>query len=150
MTIDFKKVATFLEEEWLLKNDNKFLWDYDRSRKIFKSPYQQLMSSKISAEFLVRGEYNLKIDDTVHRYHSNLTNMRSLIRNAVTYDGENLVAVDIKNSQPYFSILLLRENFWTDRKNSEIQVFYEKGTKSKNNIDPRKRHPLFYILKFNI
>lgn len=149
LTIDYKKIESFLEEEWLLKNENESLWDYDRSRKVFKSPYQQFISSKISAELLVRGEYNLKIDDNVHRFHSNLTNMRSLIRNAVTYDGQKLVAVDIKNSQPYFSILLLRENFWSGEKKAENRPFLEMLSKNNKNGDPHELFQRVYILKFN-
>lgn len=136
LTIDYKKVDAFLDEEWLLKNNNEALWDYDASRKIFKSPYLQLHSAKLTAAFLVRGEYNLKIDSTVYRFHSNLVNMRGLIRNAVTYDGQNLVSIDIKNSQPYFSILLLRQDFWSGQK------------KSNKNVDPRNTYPRFK-LKFS-
>ena len=123
LTIDYKKVEAFLDEEWILKNENEALWDYDRSRKIFKSPYLQLTSAKLAADFLIRGEYNLKIDANVHRFHSNLVNMRGLIRNAVTYDGQNLVSIDIKNSQPYFSTLLLRREFWSGQKKSNKGFF---------------------------
>lgn len=131
LTIDYKKVEAFLHEEWLLKNDNQALWDYDPSRKIYKSPYLQLNSAKLAAEFLVRGEYNLKIDGNVHRFHSNLTNMRGLIRNAVTYNGQSLVAIDIKNSQPYFSTLLLRESFWSGQKKAKNESFASFGINSE-------------------
>lgn len=137
LTIDYKKVEAFLDEEWLLKNNNEALWDYDASRKIFKSPYLQLHSAKLAAAFLVRGEYNLKIDANVHRFHSNLVNMRGLIRNAVTYDGQKLVSIDIKNSQPYFSTLLLRQAFWSGQKNSKNGVFSNFKVKSNKIDEPR-------------
>ncbi|MBF2707738.1 hypothetical protein [Flavobacterium soyangense] len=134
LKIDYKKVVGFLEEEWQLKNDNKNLWDMDASRQKFKSPYLQQLCSKLAAEYITRGEYNLKIDDNVHRFHSNLTNMRGLVRNALTYDGQNLVAVDIKNSQPYFSTLLLDENFWKVNSDSKKDLFRKK---SYSNVDPQ-------------
>jgi hypothetical protein len=152
LTIDYRKVEAFLEEEWLLKNDNEALWDYDLSRKIYKSPYLQLHSAKLASEFLVRGEYNLKIDTNVHRFHSNLTNMRSLIRNAVTYGGQNLVSIDIKNSQPYFSSLLLRKAFWSGQKKSENELFCNYKEISLNVYDPRTSFKGFNsnkLIKFN-
>lgn len=138
LKIDTKKIEGFLEEEWQLKNDNEDLWEWDASRKKHKSPYQQLLCSKLSAEYIARGEYNLKIDDNVHRFHSNLTNMRGLVRNALSYDEQNLVAVDIKNSQPYFSLLLLQENFWNANSDSKKDLFL---LKSSSNNDPRLKSP---------
>ncbi|WP_156340072.1 hypothetical protein [Nonlabens sp. YIK11] len=51
-------------------------------------------------------------DSTVKRFHFNLTNMPSWMRNALKYDGKTLISLDIKNSQPYMSLLLLDPNFW--------------------------------------
>lgn len=144
LKIDIELVTSFLEEEWLLKNGNEALWDFDSAKKVFKSPYQQLMSSKISAEQLARGAYNLKRDDNVYRYHSNLTNMRGLIRNAVTYDGQKLVAVDICNSQPYFSLLLLEKKFW-----SQIWTFFKNEQKKSVKNDPRFLSCFFNRIKLN-
>jgi len=140
LKIDYKKVEEFLEEEWQLKNDNEELRDLDASQKNYKSPYFQQLFSKLSAAYIARGEYNLKIDDNVHRFHSNLTNMRGLVRNALTYDGQNLVAVDIKNSQPYFSLLLLQENFWNANSDSKKDLFLKL---SSSDVDPRSSSPSF-------
>lgn len=102
------------------------------------------MFSKISAEQLASGDYNLKRDDNGYRYHSNLTNMRGLIRNAVTYDGKKLVAVDICNSQPYFSLLLLEKKFW-----SQIWTFFKNEPKKSVKDDPRLLSTLYSRLKLN-
>jgi hypothetical protein len=142
LKIDTKKIECFLDEEWQLKNDNEDLWEWDASRKKYKNHYLQQVCSKMAAEYIARGEYNLKIDDKVHRFHSNLTNMRGLVRNALTYDGQNLVAVDIKNSQPYFSLLLLQENFWNANSDSKKDLFLLKSlqntSKKKKDWYPKK------------
>jgi hypothetical protein len=117
LEIDIDYVNEFLKEEFNLKNKNEQLMDYDRSRKKFKEPISQLNHAKISAEKISRQEYYLLHDDNVYRFHSNLTNMRSVIRNAVTYDGQKLISIDIKNSQPYLSTLLLSKKFWITAKN---------------------------------
>lgn len=41
------------------------------------------------------------------RLHTNLTSLKSELRNFITYNGEKLVTVDISNSQPYLSIKLI-------------------------------------------
>lgn len=141
LKMDNKKVEDFLDEEYQLKNENENLLDWDASRQKFKSPYQQYLCSKLAAEYITRGEYNLKIDDNVHRFHSNLTNMRGLVRNALTYDGQNLVAVDIKNSQPYFSTFLLDENFWNVNSTAINDPFCKS---SSEKVDPRELSISFY------
>src|SRR5690606_15630935 len=94
LEIDIDYVNQFLKEEYKLKVNNDALRDYDRSRKKFKEPISQLNHAKISAEKISREEYYLLHDDNVYRFHSNLTNMRSVIRNAVTYNGQKLISID--------------------------------------------------------
>ncbi len=53
------------------------------------------------------------IDENVGRFHSNLTNLKKELRNYITYQGQKLVNVDIKNSQPLFSTLLLDKDFFS-------------------------------------
>ena len=52
------------------------------------------------------------IDNTVHRLHTNITNLKSELRYCLRYNNQDLVCVDIKNSQPYLSILLLNAAFY--------------------------------------
>jgi hypothetical protein len=121
LEIDYDYVTEFLQEEFNLKNNNELLRDYDRGRKKFKEPISQLNHAKISAEKISREEYYLLHDDNVYRFHSNLTNMRSVVRNAVTYDRKKLISIDIKNSQPYLSTILLSRSFWIEQKNEPNQ-----------------------------
>lgn len=60
-------------------------------------------------------EFYYSVDDNVGRFHSNLTNIKREIRNFITYDGQKLVNVDIKNSQPLFSTLLLHKSFYQNQ-----------------------------------
>ena len=135
LEIDIDYVNEFLAQEFELKDNNEQLKDYDRSRKKFKEPISQLNHAKISAEKISREEYYLLHDDNVYRFHSNLTNMRSVIRNAVTYDGQKLISIDIKNSQPYLSTILLSRSFWIEQKNEpnapkELSITFDKPKKS--------------------
>lgn len=67
-------------------------------------------------------EFYYSVDDNVGRFHSNLTNIKREIRNFITYDGQKLVNVDIKNSQPLFSTLLLHKSFF--KKQTSTLNFY--------------------------
>jgi hypothetical protein len=60
-------------------------------------------------------EFYYSVDDNVGRFHSNLTNIKREIRNHITYDGHKLINVDIKNSQPLFSTLLLHKSFYQNQ-----------------------------------
>lgn len=45
--------------------------------------------------------------DTDNRFHSNLTNLSREIKKYVRYQDEEIVGLDVKNSQPYFLILFI-------------------------------------------
>jgi len=59
-----------------------------------------------------KGEFHCRLDDNIGRFHSNLTNIKKELRKFITYDGQELVNLDIRNSQPFFSLLLLRADFY--------------------------------------
>ena len=63
-------------------------------------------------------DFNYSVDKTVGRFHSPLTRLKGELRNFITYDGIDLVAVDIKNSQPYFSTLLFNPGFFAGKPSS--------------------------------
>jgi len=112
LKIDMPLVKNALETELQFKLLNKQLCNVDRKTKKTKDPWNQYNHAMISAENLDSGEFHLQIDQNVYRLHSNLTNMRSLLRNALTYDGQKLISLDIKNSQPYLSTVLFNKEFW--------------------------------------
>lgn len=63
-------------------------------------------------ESIKNGEFYLSIDSTARRLHTNLTSLKKDFRNFITYDDKQLVAIDIKNAQPYMSLALLRPGFY--------------------------------------
>jgi len=80
------------------------------SRLAFAEPYDyQFGVLRINQDW-----YTLNVDETAGRFHSNLTNLKSELRHALTYQGEQLVSIDLKNSQPFISLLLLNPMFYKD------------------------------------
>ena len=66
--------------------------------------YNNMMASATRIE---NNDIFFIVDDTSGRFHSNVTNMAKPIRSYLRINGKPLVNLDIKNSQPYLSILLL-------------------------------------------
>lgn len=100
-TIKRENTATRSEEERL-----KDLAEVCNSIKLF---IDKIHSKSLSvADFSVCSFGN--------RLHGVFTYTMKELRNFITYNGIPLVAVDIKNSQPYFSTLLLEPAFWKSKK----------------------------------
>ncbi|RPE05797.1 hypothetical protein EGT74_25885 [Chitinophaga lutea] len=74
----------------------------------------QYLGTHLNIEKIRRGLFNPHFDQNVFRYHSTLTACKREIRNAINYDGEQLVAIDLSNSQPTLLTLLLDDEFWTN------------------------------------
>jgi hypothetical protein len=81
---------------------------------------------------LQQNDFFFNIDPNGNRLHSNYTTMPSFIRPFISYQGKHLAAVDIVNSQPYFSLGLFRKSFW-DSKTPFYGVDYSKIIKIYNN-----------------
>lgn len=64
-------------------------------------------SALASATRIVNKDIFYKIDNTGRRFHSNLTNIARGLRQYLRINNEPLVNLDIKNSQPFISILVL-------------------------------------------
>jgi len=79
-------------------------------------------------------------DHNVKRYHTLLTTMKSELRNFITFQGEELVNIDISNSQPYLINGLLKPEFWNPNKDEEfnIQFFKSKSFYDVNNVNLTK------------
>jgi hypothetical protein len=86
------------------------------------SRHTKRVKSLYSINKLEHHNYYYNVDDFGGRFHSNLTNIKKELRNYITYDGNRLVNIDIKNSQPFFSTLLFNPAFYEE--NSEIINIY--------------------------
>lgn len=60
-----------------------------------------------SATRILNGNISYSVDNTSCRFHSNITYMLKGLRSFLRINGEPLANIDIKNSQPYLSTLLL-------------------------------------------
>ena len=104
--------------EFLEKHTKKLTSEL--SKRNLKKKYQKKQEA-----FVLRRYYKIKnqieswvsnkhfsIDDTGGRLYSPITGLPSLFRNFLTFNGEELVGFDIKNSQPLHFITMLKKEFW--------------------------------------
>lgn len=109
---EFKKVAAksirghseqtkYLEQLTIAGNFNEFI------KSNYTEETMQYNDVMGSATRIINGNIKYNIDSTSGRFHSNITNMARGLRQFLRINDEPLVNLDIKNSQPYLSTLLL-------------------------------------------
>lgn len=129
-------------------NDNLYI-DFQSALGYLKSELQKNLTANDKATFpkfncellkLIRlrdKEFYFNVDHTAGRLHTNLTNLNKELRNFITYNGLPLVAVDIANSQPLISTLLLEPKFYESGANSSFQFnLFDFYSKSHTNLFP--------------
>ncbi|MFD2937871.1 hypothetical protein [Spirosoma flavum] len=57
-------------------------------------------------------DYRFHVDDSGHRLHTVLTQMKKELRQYLTYKGQPLVCWDLSSAQPLLSLQLLKESFY--------------------------------------
>ncbi len=85
-------------------------WDRNSKGHVI-NPKDQLEWAKISINNISHGLMYPVFDDKGFRLHSTLTSLKSELRNFLTYNGQKLVSLDIKNSQLYFSPVIFNRDF---------------------------------------
>lgn len=96
--------------------------DIHRKVKGKASPWEKYLYRSNSLKMLQSGMYHMSIDNNVKRFHSNLTNLKSELRQFITYDGKRLCGVDVKNCQPFISTVLFNPTFY-EKKRGAINLF---------------------------
>ena len=82
----------------------------------------------------IQAEIDVSIDEKGQRLHTPLTRMWKELRKYLRYDGKKLVALDIKNSQPYFMIKLLDGEFYKARQGKKSGVYLEYADDELNKL----------------
>ena len=95
--------TTYLKQLTIADNFNDFI----KSNYIEETDqYNSVMGS---ATRIINGEIVYSVDNTSGRFHSNITNMAKGLRPYLRIKGEPLANIDIKNSQPYLSTIILTD-----------------------------------------
>ena len=131
LEIDDETAVAFIEADLRRKIENPKLCDLDKKGNP-KDPYLQYKCALLNIQRIKAGYFNLSIDDNVKRLHSTISNFRGILRNCISFGGRKLLSLDIKNSQPYLSTVLLNKLFWyiaeeyNNSTNLSINLFYDR------------------------
>ena len=68
-----------------------------------------------SIDRIRRGDHCFTVDDSGHRLHTVLTNLKSDLRHALAYQGQSLVSIDLSSSQIYLSVRLIEPSFYEEK-----------------------------------
>lgn len=102
--------------------------DYEKSKKYlkdFKIDNIKYLKNINSIEGIKSGYIFFKFD-SFGRLHTNFTVLKKHIRqNYIKIDGEEVTELDIKNSQPFFFAVLLKNEIGEDKFNEETKKYVE-------------------------
>lgn len=114
LNIDSVIAKKYVEEYRIKKKlGGKASWDISKNSNLI-DPDNQYGRDKNNIVSLSIHDYKAQINPHVHRLYSTLTSISKAYRNFVSYDGKELVAIDLKNCQPYLSCLLFNPEFWAE------------------------------------
>lgn len=91
---------------------------YNFTKKIQDEILSHIDSSIHSSKNVLQNWHtrDITFDSKGERFYSSLTSIMSQLRCFISYDGQELVSFDIKNSQPFHLLLLLNPSFWSKPK----------------------------------
>jgi hypothetical protein len=75
---------------------------------------------KISIDYLKRQDIFFTDDPTAGRVHNNITNLSKDLRKFLSFEGKNLIGIDIKNAQPLLLNILV-ENYIREQQKEKIK-----------------------------
>jgi hypothetical protein len=94
------------------KNEESYL---EAQRVIYT--YRQICKSLVG--IINNKTFEVVIDKSGRRLHTPITRLPKYLRNKITFEGNPLVAIDIKNCRPYLSLRVLERRFYRKTRGKE-------------------------------
>ncbi|MFL5766071.1 MAG: hypothetical protein ACJ77K_19155 [Bacteroidia bacterium] len=116
LTMDKKAAAAWLKKEFKIEYTSA-------STSVARNEvYAKYLSRQFSITQFGGNSFRFKVDKTGNRVHTNLTNLYSPLRKFIKYSGKELASLDLRNSQPFLSTLLLRPEFYYSEQESSLKL----------------------------
>lgn len=110
--IDYREAFEFIVRDYEEKRSSPSFRDWDWQKGRYKNPVNQYNSAFIGLNYIKDKRLSFFVDDKVGRLHTTLTNLNSKLRNFITWNGQQLVSIDITNCQPYLLCKLFDPAFY--------------------------------------
>lgn len=140
LVIDREKAAKFLEEDRIKSIEKIEFKRASKKRKKYATTVEELATfgynqKLIIVDKLANGKnYRLSIDKTSGRFHSPLTNLKKELRKFIKYEDEILMSVDIINSQPFLSLVVIDLDLFVLNGIDKYLIYYNKEFTELNEI----------------
>lgn len=112
LKVDYEAALKYINDEFLSRIEEEGI----------EKATLKLRTWHYSVLMLQNQEFYFNVDDTSGRLHTNLSNMKRELRNFITYEGKQLVSIDIKNCQPLLTSILFNPLFYREEK-AESEIF---------------------------
>lgn len=123
LTIDYQAAEKYLLDLYLLERKSIQITKDEAKRKFY---LRKLVILKLR-----RQEFLCIVDKTAGRLHTVLSQLKGELRQFVRFKTQKLVAVDITNSQPYLSSVLLNPDIFTKTNMLSTIKLYNKYLKDE-------------------
>jgi hypothetical protein len=148
LEIDAISACDYAQLVYNEKINGKRLIDTNSKGKMI-NPKDQFKWAQINIQNIKDHVFFPFVDPVGFRFHSTLTSLKSELRNFLTYQEKNLVALDLKNSQPFLSTIILNPEFW-NKNSTTVNIYNISSPKTRkyllNTINTRRS---FIWAKFN-
>ena len=114
-TIEYKNLYKWFNDRLKIDADAAIKYCYAQLQKEKHENYYQAYCSAyrkiLKIKMIENRNFWFNQDGFGNRLHTNMTNLDKDLKQFITYNGESLVSIDIKNSQPYMSLKILIDEF---------------------------------------
>lgn len=139
----YRYLTKWFDDSLNIDTESAYAYIYELFKIESSEDFQKAILKQNAALYNIRTlstqDYYCSVDDTVGRFHSPLTNIKGVLRNFIKYREESMISIDIKNSQPYFSIILFKESFYNPESTESIII-------NNNRIQPSNNVKIHEIL----
>lgn len=105
--------------------------------------------SLVAIEKFEKQQFYNSVDSNIGRFHSNIANIKKELRRFITYNGQQLINVDIKNSQPLFSTMLLSNTFY-NKSSKSLNIYQLPSVLPLINTNNTKLNKIISIIDYYI
>ncbi|RTQ53266.1 hypothetical protein EJV47_00575 [Hymenobacter gummosus] len=115
LTVDLQRAHSFIELSFRRVHELINASEFSEAEKLeARGRAHVRMNQQINdLRLLANGVYQVSNDGKDERLHSVLTRVKKELRSFLLYDGQPLVSLDIRSSQPYFFTKLLSRKFYS-------------------------------------
>jgi len=134
LKIDYEAASEWLDEYEKIKINKINMDSVNNKEERIKRAIETTEDLKYLALLINQEKAYYSFSGYGHRFYNPITNLKSELRKFLTYDGQPLIEIDVKNSQPFLIPNLFVPSFWENSRNSGEKLRLKDIDKELNRI----------------